>query len=164
MSKPLSTAQIAAMLEARDRVPVRRWHPSGHMISIVASFAMAIAVGGFFIGAAGWSPPAAWNSGGEIAVSWILLSYIWIQMGSLVLTGAGTRQQMWVDALTSIVPLFVIFYVLLQHYSGYVLLSSFQAGTGWLTAYTLLLDLIVDLGVSVLLSRQVVEVGSGGLA
>ena len=84
-------------------------------------------------------------------------------MGSMVLTGAGIRHQIWIDALTSIIPLFLIFYVLLQHYSGYVVLSSFQAGAAWLTAYTLLLDLVVDLGVSVLLSRQVVEVGSGGV-
>ena len=163
MSLRFSTAEVTAMLEARQRVPMRHWHPTGYMVSVAASLVMAVAVGVFFMGAAGWSPPSNWNGGGEIAVSWILLSYIWIQMGSLVLTGAGTRHQMWIDALTSIIPLFLIFYVLLQHYSGYVVLSSFQAGTAWLTAYTLLLDLVVDLGVSVLLSRQVVEVGSGGV-
>ena len=32
--------------------------------------------------------------------------------------------------------------------------------TLWVTAYTMLLDVVVDLGVSVLFSRQVVDVGS----
>jgi hypothetical protein len=84
-------------------------------------------------------------------------------MGSLILVGAGTKNQMWLDALTSIVPLFLILYVVVQHHSGYVVLSSFQAKTAWATAYTMLLDVVIDLGVTVLLSRQVVDVGSGGV-
>lgn len=70
---------------------------------------------------------------------------------------------MWVDALTSIIPLFVIVYVILQHYTEYVPLSSFQAKTAWVTAYTMLLDVVIDLGVTVLLSRQVVDVSGGGV-
>jgi hypothetical protein len=70
---------------------------------------------------------------------------------------------MWLDAFTSVVPLFLIFYVLIQHYSGYIELSHFQAKTASVTAYTMLLDFVVDLGVSVLLSRQVVDVGAGGV-
>jgi hypothetical protein len=68
-----------------------------------------------------------------------------------------------VRCLHFIVPLFLIFYVLLQHYSGYIELSHFQAKTASVTAYTMLLDFVVDLGVSVLLSRQVVDVGAGGV-
>ena len=70
---------------------------------------------------------------------------------------------MWIDALSSIIPLFLIFYVILQHHSEFIVLSSFQAKTAWVTAYTMLLDVVVDLGVSVMLSRQVVEVGGGGV-
>ena len=76
--------------------------------------------------------------------------------------GVGNKNQMWVDALTSIVPLFISVYVILQHYSGYVILSSFQVKAAWVTAYTMLLDVVIDLGVTVLLSRQVVDVGHGG--
>jgi hypothetical protein len=53
--------------------------------------------------------------------------------------------------------------VLIQHYSGYIELSHFQAKTASVTAYTMLLDFVIDLGVSVLLSRQVVDVGAGGV-
>ena len=63
-------------------------------------------------------------------------------MGSLILVGAGTKNQMWLDAFRSIVPLFLIFYVLIQHYSGYVELSHFQAKTASVTAYTMLLDFV----------------------
>lgn len=56
-------------------------------------------------------------------------------------------------------PLFLIVYVILQYYSGYLELSPFLVKTAWVTAYTMLLDLVIDLGVSVLLSRQVVDVG-----
>ena len=71
---------------------------------------------------------------------------------------------MWIDALTSIVPLFLIARVLVQHHIGCVVPSSFQVKTAWVAAYTVLLDVVVDLGVSVLLSRQVVEVGGLGVA
>jgi hypothetical protein len=74
----------------------------------------------------------------------------------------GTKNQMWLYAFTSVVPLFLIFYVLIQHYSGYIELSHFQAKTASVTAYTMLLDFVVDLGVSVLLSRQGVDVGAVG--
>lgn len=46
----------------------------------------------------------------------------------------------------------------------YVLLSPFQVRTAWVAAYTMLLNLVVELGVTILLSRQVVDVGSGGVA
>ena len=111
----------------------------------------------------GWSPSQDWQIQADFSITWILLTYIWVQMGSLVLVGAGTKNQIWLDAFTSVVPLFLIFYVLIQHYSGYIELSHFQAKTASVTAYTMLLDFVVDLGVSVLLSRQVVDVSGGGV-
>lgn len=161
MSMPLTSTQVATMLEANHRLPARHWHPSGFKVSVWASLLMGVVIGLFFIWQAGWSPPPTWGNRGEIAVSWILITYIWIQVGSLVLVGAGNRNQMWVDALTSMVPLFLILYVLLQHYGGYVVLSSFQVNAALLVAYTMLLDVVVDLGISVLLSRQIVDVGGG---
>lgn len=157
------TPNLAAMMEATRVPPVRKWHPNGYKISIASSLLMTLAIGLFFIAAADWSPPDAWLPYADFAVTWALLTYIWIQMGSLVLVGAGTKHQMWIDALTSIVPLFLIVYVLLQHYGGYIVVSAFQIRTAWVTAYTMLLDVVVDLGVTVLLSRQVVDVGDRGV-
>ena len=163
MSQSLTTQQMAAILRA-EHAPARRRHLNGYIVSIGSSLLMAIAIGLFFIAAAGWGPPESWQTNADFAVTWLLLTYIWVQMGSLIVVGVGTKNQMWIDALTSIVPLFLIVYVLLQHHIGYVVLSSFQAKTAWVTAYTMLLDVVVDLGVSVLLSRQIVEVGGSGVA
>jgi hypothetical protein len=163
--QPAFQAQRAAILaEGGHVVPVRRWHPTGHFISIVSSLLIAVVIGVFFFGLRGWSPPEAWQVQADFSVTWVLLTYIWVQMGSLILVGAGTKNQMWLDAFTSVVPLFLIFYVLLQHYTGFIELSHFQAKTASVTAYTMLLDFVIDLGVSVLLSRQVVDVGTGGVA
>lgn len=164
MQQSLSAQRVGAMMESQHALPARRWHAKGYQVSIFSSLLMAVVVGLFFIAMAGWSPPQAWQELVDFSVTWILLTYIWVQMGSLILVGAGTKNQMWLDALTSIIPLFLIVYVVVQHHSGYVVLSSFQAKTAWVTAYTMLLDVVIDLGVTVLLSRQVVDVGGGGVA
>ena len=164
MQQAHSARRLAAVVDAEHPLPTRKWHPKGYKISIFSSLLMAVAIGLFFLAMAGWGPPESWQELADFTVTWILLTYIWIQMGSLILVGAGTKNQMWLDALTSIIPLFVVLYVILQHLSGYVVLSPFQAKTAWVTAYTMLLDVVVDLGVSVLLSRQVVDVGGGGVA
>lgn len=163
MPSSTKSGRVVGAVAAGHDVPRRRWHRKGYAISIISSLLMALAIGLFFIGGAGWVPPDNWQPHADFAVTWILLSYIWIQMGSLIIVGAGTKNQMWIDALTSIVPLFLIFYVILQHLSGYIVLSSFQARTAWVTAYTMLLDVVIDLGVTILLSRQIVDVGPSGV-
>jgi hypothetical protein len=160
----ITASRVAGMIEGQHAVPTRHWHAKGYAISMVSSLLMAVVIGVFFIAMAGWTPPPNWQSRIDLVVTWILLTYIWVQMGSLILVGAGTKNQMWIDALTSVVPLFVIIYVILQHYAGFIVISPFQINTAWVTAYTMLLDVVVDLGLSVMLSRQVVEVGSGGVA
>ena len=164
MQQSMSAHRVAGVMESEHAVPARRWHAHGYQVSIFSSLLMAGAIGMFFIAMAGWSPTEIWQERADFTVTWVLLTYIWVQMGSLILVGAGTKNQMWLDALTSIILLFLIVYVVVQHHSGYVILSSFQAKTAWVTAYTMLLDVVVDLGVSVLLSRQVVDFGGGGVA
>ena len=159
----ITASRVAGMIEGQHAVPARHWHAKGYVISIASSLIMALVIGLFFIGMAGWAPSPSWQSRADLSVTWILLTYIWVQMGSLILVGAGTKNQMWLDALTSIIPLFVIVYVILQHYGGFIVVSPFQISTAWVTAYTMLLDVVIDLGVSVMLSRQVVEVGGGGV-
>ncbi|MDX2205400.1 MAG: hypothetical protein NW223_21810 [Hyphomicrobiaceae bacterium] len=157
----ISTRDLAAITAGGGLRPRRR--TSGSAISIFSSLAVALIIGVFFIGMAGWRPDEARQEIADFTVTWVLLTYIWIQMGTLILVGAGSKNQMWIDALSSIVPLFIVLYVVVQHQSGYVVLSSFQAKAAWATAYTMLLDVVIDLGVTVLLSRQVVDVAGGGV-
>jgi hypothetical protein len=161
MSMPISKISAAA---TAAHIPIRHWHPNGYKISIVSSMLAALGIALFFFGGTGWMPQDQWQSTADFTVTWLLLTYIWVQMGSLIVVGAGTKGQMWVDALSSILPLFVIAYVLLQHYGGYVTVSPFQIRTAWVTAYTMLLDVVVDLGMTVLLSRQVVDIGDRGVS
>ncbi len=163
MSQQMTASRVAGLATAPMALPARRWHAKGYAISITSSLLMTFAIGIFFLGMTGWMPSESWQVSADFSVTWVLLTYIWVQMGSLILVGSGTKNQMWVDALTSILPLFLIFYVLLQHVTGFVELSPFQARAAWATGYTMLLDVVIDLGVSVLLSRQVVEVGGGGV-
>jgi hypothetical protein len=163
MQQSMPAQRAAVVSQGTHVVPVRRWHPTGHQVSIFSSLFIAVVIGVFFIAMRGWSSAPEWQMQADFAVTWILLSYIWVQMGTMILVGAGTKTQMWLDALSSIVPLFLIVYVILQYYSGYLALSPFQAKTAWVTAYTMLLDVVIDLGVSVLLSRQVVDVGASGV-
>lgn len=161
LSVPITKISAAALT---GPVAVPHWHPNGYRISIAASLLAALCIVLFFFAGTGWTPPDAWQSTADFTVTWLMLTYIWVQMGSLILVGAGTKGQMWIDALSSILPLFVIAYVLLQHYGGYVVVSPFQIRTAWVTAYTMLLDVVVDLGMTVLLSRQVVDIGDRGVA
>ena len=163
MQQSISAQRAAVVSEGAHAIPVRRWHPTGHQVSIFSSLLMAVVIGVFFIAMRGWSPPPEWQVQADFAVTWILLTYIWLQMGTLILVGAGSKTRMWLDALSSVVPLFLIVYVILQYHSGYLALSPFQVKTAWVTSYTMLLDLVIDLGVSVLLSRQVVDVGASGV-
>ena len=95
-------AQRAAIVaEMRHAVPVRRWHAIGHFISILSSLGVTVVIGVFFFALRGWSPPEAWQIQADFSVTWLLLTYIWVQMGSLILVGAGTKNQMWFDAFTS---------------------------------------------------------------
>lgn len=163
MARIVDARHLGAIAAAEHTVPRHRWHPNGYKISILSSLTIAVLIGVFFIGMAGWAPSEEFQSTADFLVPWVLLTYVWIQMGSLIIVGAGTKNQMWVDALTSIVPLFVIVYVLVQHHAGFVPISPFQIKTAWLTAYTMLLDVVIDLGVTVLLSRQVVDVSGRGV-
>ena len=163
MQQSMPAQRTAVVSQGAHLIPVRRWHPTGHQVSIWSSLFIAAVIAVFFIVMRGWSPSREWQVRADFAVTWILLTYIWVQMGTLILVGAGTKAQMWLDALTSILPLFLIVYVILQYYSGYLELSDFQVRTASVTAYTMLLDLVTDLGVSVLLSRQIVDVGTSGV-
>ena len=85
------TISAPAAAAARHMIPVRPWRPNGYKISISSSLLVAVAIGLFFIGFPGWTPPAAWQPYADFAVTWLLLTYIWVQMGSLIVVGSGTK-------------------------------------------------------------------------
>src|SRR5687767_3200348 len=91
MQQSVSAARVASIVEGQHRSSVRRWHATGYQVSIFSSLFVSACIGVFFIAMAGWGPPADWQELADFSVTWILLTYIWVQMGSLILVGAGTK-------------------------------------------------------------------------
>ena len=87
MQQAYQGQRAAIIAEADHAVPVRRWHATGHFISILSSLGIAAVIGLFFFDLRGWSPPEAWQIQADFSVTWFLLTYIWVQMGSLILVG-----------------------------------------------------------------------------
>jgi hypothetical protein len=65
------TTSDPAAIASRHIIPVRRWHPNGYKISISSSLLVAVAIGVFFIGFPGWTPPEAWQPHADFTVTWI---------------------------------------------------------------------------------------------
>jgi hypothetical protein len=45
---------------------------------------VAACIGVFFIAMADWGPSADWQELADFSVTWVLPTYIWVQMGSLI--------------------------------------------------------------------------------
>jgi hypothetical protein len=126
-----------------------------HHISIIASISAAVAIGIFFYWKPAWSPAADAQMPYDFAVMWVLLTYMWVQMGTHILFAAATRNQMLLDTLSSILPTLVIAYVLAEYYRGDLAASAYQLNTAWLTAYAMFLDLVLDLSIAISMRRPV---------
>ena len=114
---------------------------------------IAIVVG--FFGWGQWGPAPDQQMFSGFAASWVLLTYLWIQLSAHIVLAPATKNEMLVDMLSSVLPVILIFYVLAEYYRGDLQLSGFQINAAWLTAYAMLLDLVIDTGLAISLRRQV---------
>ncbi len=89
----------------------------------------------------------------SFAVMYVLLTYLFLQLVAHIFYGPALRSQMLVDLLSSLLPVIVILYVLVETSRGYLTISTFQLNAALLTAYAMTLDLLVDIGL-VLWPRQ----------
>ena len=126
----------------------------GHHVSIASSMLAAISITAFFFGTSAWAPVAEREMLSDFAVAWFLLTYLWVQMATHILSVPPTRRQMLGDMLSSMVPILVIVYVVAEYYKGDLQLSTFQINAAWLTAYAMLLDLVLDMALAISLHRQ----------
>jgi hypothetical protein len=65
MQQAIPAQRAAVVTESTHPVPVRRWHATGHQISIFSSLTMAVVIGVFFLALRGWSPPEEWQDAGK---------------------------------------------------------------------------------------------------
>lgn len=125
----------------------------GHHFSILASMLAALGAGVFYFGFPGWTPAEERHMMSSFAVMYVLLTYLFLQLVAHIFYGPALRSQMLVDLLSSLLPVIVILYVLVETSRGYLTISTFQLNAALLTAYAMTLDLLVDIGL-VLWPRQ----------
>jgi len=82
------------------------------------------------------------------AVMYFLLTYLFLQMLAHIFYGPSLRSHMLIDMLSSLLPLMMVLYVLVEYSRGYLILSTFQLNAALLTAYAMTLDLVVDVGLT----------------
>jgi hypothetical protein len=75
-------------------------------------------------------------------------------MAAHIVFATGTRNQMLIDLLSSLLPVLVIAYVIAEHYRGDLAASTFRINTAWLTACAMVLDLVLDLSLAITPRRQ----------
>jgi hypothetical protein len=121
----------------------------GHHISVAASLLAAVAIAVFFFGAPAWAPAADAQMLSDFGMMWALLTYLWLQTATHIVYGPATRNQMLIDMLSSIIPLLVVGYVIAEYYRGDLRASTFQINAAWLTAYAMLLDLVLDMSLAI---------------
>lgn len=127
----------------------------GHVVSVIASLIASMAIVLGFFGWAQWVPAPDQQMFSDFAASWVLLTYLWIQLSAHIVLAPATKNEMLVDMLSSVLPVILIFYVLAEYYRNDLQLSAFQINAAWLTAYAMLLDLVIDTGLAISLRRQV---------
>ncbi len=118
----------------------------GHHFSIGASVIAAVAIAVFFFGAAGWMPTEEGYLTSSFTLMYALLTYLVLQMVSHIFYHPPSRRQMLVDMLSSLLPVVILLYVLVDYSRGNLAVSTFQLNAALLTIYAMTLDLLVDIG------------------
>lgn len=118
----------------------------GHHFSIGASVIAALGIAVFFFGAPGWMPTEQGHLTSSFTLMYLLLTYLFLQMVAHIFYRPPTRRQIMVDMLSSLLPVVVLLYVLIDYSRGNLAVSTFQLNAAVLTIYAMTLDLLVDIG------------------
>jgi hypothetical protein len=133
------------------RAPTGTWRRASMLLSLLA----ALGIWFFFIRTRGWEPPAGMSAEFSAYVHWGLLTYLGVQLTMLIWTGAGgSRAEVWIDTLTSLIPAVLIFYILALHWNHFEELPLEQLRFAKSTALTMGIDFIVDFGVAIATQKR----------
>jgi hypothetical protein len=127
------------------------WHFFfGRQLSMALSILAAVGIWYFFMQMRGWTPPEGQETDYSTYVHWFLLSYLAIQLILLIPASTeGSPFVAWVDTFTSLLPLLVVLYVLMLHWSNLEKLPIEQLRYAKSTLGVMTLDFIVDFWVAV---------------
>lgn len=118
----------------------------GHHFSIGASVTAAVAIAVFFFGAPGWMPTEQGHLTSSFTLMYVLLTYLFLQMVAHIFYRPPSRRHMLVDMLSSLLPVVILLYILVDYSRGNLAVSTFQLNAALLTIYAMTLDLLVDIG------------------
>jgi hypothetical protein len=122
----------------------------GRRFSMWLSVLTAVAIWYFFMQMRGWTPPAGEEADYSTYVHWFLLGYLAVQLIVLIPTSnTGHTGEAWFDTFTSLLPLLVVLYILMLHWSNLERLPLEQLRYAKSTLGVMALDFVVDFWVAV---------------
>jgi hypothetical protein len=143
----MQASQVAQSNEARSSY--------GRRFSMLLSLMAAVAIWYFFMAMRGWKPVSGLESEISSYVTWGLLIYLGVQLTMLIWTSTGgTRREVWLDTMTSLVPFVLVIYVLVDHWRHLEELPLEQLRLAKSTALTAGIDFMADLGVAIATQRR----------
>ena len=119
-----------------------------------SAFAFAIYLGLFLFGSPEYTPPAAAAMQRAFIFCGICSGYWWLQSGSLALSGVTSAVRMATDVLTSVVPILVVSYALVDFWRGNLLLSEYKIYASVFAMSILVLDITFNAIIMARLSRR----------
>jgi hypothetical protein len=127
----------------------------GRRFSMSLSLLTAVAIWYFFMQMRGWTPPAGEELDYSTYVHWALLGYLALQLIVLIPTsGTGSTGEVWLDTFTSLIPLLLVLYVLMLHWSNLERLPLEQLRYAKSTMGVMAIDFVVDFWVAVTTQNQ----------
>jgi len=127
----------------------------GRRFSMLLSLLTAVVIWYFFMQMRGWTPPTGEEVDYSTYVHWFLLAYLAIQLIVLIPTSAvGSTGEVWLDTFTSLLPLLLVLYVLMLHWSNLERLPLEQLRYAKSTMGVMAIDFIVDFWVAVATQNQ----------
>ncbi|MBO0755208.1 MAG: hypothetical protein J2P54_05075 [Bradyrhizobiaceae bacterium] len=122
----------------------------GRRFSMLLSVMTAVVIWYFFMQMRGWTPPVGAELDYSTYVHWALLGYLALQLVVLIPnSGTGHTGETWLDTFTSLIPLLLVLYVLMLHWSNFERLPLEQLRYAKSTLGVMAIDFIVDFWVAV---------------
>jgi hypothetical protein len=134
--------------QAKGRIDMFR------LVSELSAIAFAIYLGFFFFQSPDYMPPLQEAMRETYIFCGICTAYWWFQSGSLALSGAGSAVRMATDILTSLIPVMVAGYAIIDFGRGLLPLSEFKQYGVYFALSILLLDVTFNAMIMARLSRR----------
>jgi hypothetical protein len=127
----------------------------GRPLSMALSLLATAVIWYFFMHMRGWMPPPGQEVDHSTYVHWFLLGYLAVQLIILIPnSGESSLGEAWLDTFTSLLPLLLVLYVLMLHWSHLEILPLEQLRYAKSTLGVMALDFVVDFWVAVALQTH----------